>query len=276
MVPGRRRRRRTPGLMRQAGCMAKTEKRQKPQRLPKQIDAAVQAADDKQAKELVVLDLRKAAGFTDYFVICSGTNTRQMRAIADAVIESLSDDGRQAGAHRGLRPLRVDSARLLRFHRARLRPGDADVLRPRAPLGQRRAHRSSRQLTRRCSDAPAGKARGRSERTSRAARLRICHRHAAIGAGRCPVRRARARLRRVRRAARTAHARPGLRRLLALDPAAHTAALRLRCGDPLPTWRDQRNAGRRTARAAAADARRSIARGRSASTTARCARSSTR
>jgi ribosome-associated protein len=73
--------------------MAKTEKRQKPQRLPKQIDAAVQAADDKQAKELVVLDLRKAAGFTDYFVICSGINTRQVRAIADAVIESLADAG---------------------------------------------------------------------------------------------------------------------------------------------------------------------------------------
>jgi ribosome-associated protein len=73
--------------------MAKTEKRQKPQRLPKQIDAAVHAADDKQAKELVVLDLRKAAGFTDYFVICSGINTRQVRAIADAVLESLSSVG---------------------------------------------------------------------------------------------------------------------------------------------------------------------------------------
>jgi len=73
--------------------MAKTEKRQKPQRLPKQIDAAVQAADDKQAKELVVLDLRKAMGFTDYFVIYSGINARQVRAIADAVIESLSGQG---------------------------------------------------------------------------------------------------------------------------------------------------------------------------------------
>jgi ribosome-associated protein len=73
--------------------MAKTEKRQKPQHLPKQIDAVVQAADDKQAKELVVLDLRKAAGFTDYFVICSGINTRQVRAIADAVMESLSKVG---------------------------------------------------------------------------------------------------------------------------------------------------------------------------------------
>jgi ribosome-associated protein len=73
--------------------MAKTEKRLKPQRLPKQIDTAVHAADDKQAKELLVLDLRKAAGFTDYFVICSGSNARQVRAIADAVIESLSATG---------------------------------------------------------------------------------------------------------------------------------------------------------------------------------------
>jgi ribosome-associated protein len=73
--------------------MAKTEKRLKPQRLPKQIDAAVHAADDKQAKDLIVLDLRKAAGFTDYFVICSGANARQVRAIADAVIESLSATG---------------------------------------------------------------------------------------------------------------------------------------------------------------------------------------
>ena len=70
--------------------MAKTEKRRTPQRLPKQIDAAVRAAHDKQVKDLVVLDLRKAAGFTDYFVICSGTNSRQIRAIADAVMESLA------------------------------------------------------------------------------------------------------------------------------------------------------------------------------------------
>lgn len=73
--------------------MAKTEKRHKPKRLPKQIDAAVHAADEKQARDLVVLDLRKAAGFTDYFVICSGTNARQVRAIADAVMETLAASG---------------------------------------------------------------------------------------------------------------------------------------------------------------------------------------
>jgi ribosome-associated protein len=73
--------------------MVKTEKRRKSPRLPKQVQTAVRAAEDKKATNLVVLDLRKAAGFTDYFLICSGGNARQIRAIADSVIETLAADG---------------------------------------------------------------------------------------------------------------------------------------------------------------------------------------
>jgi ribosome-associated protein len=73
--------------------MAKTEKRRKAARLPKQIELAVRAAEDKKAVDLTVLDLRKAAGFTDYFVLASGNNARQVRAIADAVIDALSAAG---------------------------------------------------------------------------------------------------------------------------------------------------------------------------------------
>jgi ribosome-associated protein len=73
--------------------MAKTDKRRKTTRLPAQIDRAVRAAEDKKAEELVVLDLRSAAGFTDYFVVCSGTNPRQVRAIADAVTDALAVEG---------------------------------------------------------------------------------------------------------------------------------------------------------------------------------------
>lgn len=58
-------------------------------RLPKSVATAVQAAFDKKATDVVVLDLRKAGGFTDYFVICTGDNTRQINAIADAVREAL-------------------------------------------------------------------------------------------------------------------------------------------------------------------------------------------
>jgi ribosome-associated protein len=73
---------------------ARTEKRRKAApRLPKQITRAIQAAEDKKAVEMVVLDLRKAGGFTDYFVICSGTNSRQIRAIADGVMDALAADG---------------------------------------------------------------------------------------------------------------------------------------------------------------------------------------
>lgn len=73
--------------------MAKVEKRRKATRLPKQIDAAISAAEDKKALNLVVLDLRKAGGFTDYFVLASGSNARQIRAIADGVMAALAADG---------------------------------------------------------------------------------------------------------------------------------------------------------------------------------------
>ena len=74
--------------------MAKTETRRKSTaRLPTQITRAIAAAEDKKAMDLTVLDLRKAAGFTDYFVICSAANARQVRAIADAVIDALAADG---------------------------------------------------------------------------------------------------------------------------------------------------------------------------------------
>ena len=73
--------------------MARTEKRRTTPRLPQQITWAIDAAEAKQAIDLVVLDLRTAAGFTDYFVICSAQNARQLRAIADAVTGALAAHG---------------------------------------------------------------------------------------------------------------------------------------------------------------------------------------
>ena len=58
-------------------------------KLPKPIQAVVVAARDKKAHGVVVLDLKKAGAFTDYFVICSGSNPRQVQAIADAVEDAL-------------------------------------------------------------------------------------------------------------------------------------------------------------------------------------------
>ena len=61
-------------------------------KLPKPVIGVVQAIRDKQGIDIVVLDLRKAEGFTDYFVICTGTNPRQIHALADAVSETLRKD----------------------------------------------------------------------------------------------------------------------------------------------------------------------------------------
>lgn len=61
-------------------------------RLPKGVSTAIRAALDKKALDVVVLDLRKAGGFTDYFVICSGTSGRQIQAIADGVKTTLKTE----------------------------------------------------------------------------------------------------------------------------------------------------------------------------------------
>ena len=61
-------------------------------KLPKAVAGAIAAARDKKATDIVVLDLRKTGGFTDFFIICTGNNPRQIAAIADAVRETLKRD----------------------------------------------------------------------------------------------------------------------------------------------------------------------------------------
>jgi ribosome-associated protein len=67
----------------------------------KQITAAIQACLEKKAEELSILEMEKGSGaFTDYFVLCSGTNPRQVQAIADEVELQLKKTG--------LRPTHVE------------------------------------------------------------------------------------------------------------------------------------------------------------------------
>jgi ribosome-associated protein len=58
-------------------------------KLPSEVSKAVGAALDKKAQDVVVLDLRGTPAFTDFFVLCSGLNQRQVKAIADAIEEAL-------------------------------------------------------------------------------------------------------------------------------------------------------------------------------------------
>ena len=81
-----------PAKTKRAVKTAVARKAPKTPKLPKSVAGAVQAALDKKAVDVVVLDLRKGGGFTDYFVICTGTNPRQIHAIADGVEETLKKD----------------------------------------------------------------------------------------------------------------------------------------------------------------------------------------
>jgi ribosome-associated protein len=71
--------------------MAKTEKkaRRPARKLTGEVAKAVRAALEKKASDVLVLDLRHTPAFTDYFVLCSGQNQRQVKAIADAIEEAL-------------------------------------------------------------------------------------------------------------------------------------------------------------------------------------------
>src|SRR5436309_818509 len=71
------------------------------EQLDERICAALRAASDKKALDIVVLDLREIASFTDYFIITSGTNVRQVQAIADEVVEQLKKQGTRAARVEG-------------------------------------------------------------------------------------------------------------------------------------------------------------------------------
>jgi ribosome-associated protein len=59
------------------------------------IMIAAQAAGEKKATDIVILDLRQIASFTEYFVLCTGANARQVSAIADSVEEQLRKAGKR-------------------------------------------------------------------------------------------------------------------------------------------------------------------------------------
>ncbi|VBB06800.1 ribosomal silencing factor during starvation [Lucifera butyrica] len=58
--------------------------------LPEMIAAA---ADDKKARDIVILDMQGISSVTDFFVICSANSTTQVAAIADNIEEKLSEKG---------------------------------------------------------------------------------------------------------------------------------------------------------------------------------------
>jgi ribosome-associated protein len=69
--------------------------------LDPELQLAIRCADDKKAVNMIALDLREIASFTEFFVIASGTNPRQVQAIADEINEQLKKQLRR-------RPIRIE------------------------------------------------------------------------------------------------------------------------------------------------------------------------
>lgn len=67
----------------------RTKRSTRTPRLPSELKTAIDAASSRKATGAIVLDLRKTGAFTDYFLICTGSNPRQVQAIADAIEQAL-------------------------------------------------------------------------------------------------------------------------------------------------------------------------------------------
>jgi ribosome-associated protein len=134
--------------------------------LKKQVAAAIQACLEKKAEELSILEMEKGSGaFTDYFVLCSGTNPRQVQAIADEVEMRLKAAGIRPNNIEGYNQaewvlldyvdfvVHVFSEKARKFYdlerlwksAKRLNPGDLKATRARKTAVRRIASRKKRQ-----------------------------------------------------------------------------------------------------------------------------------
>jgi ribosome-associated protein len=67
-----------------------------------QVARAVKAVEAKKGEDLAILEMDRASGaFTDYFLVCSGTNPRQIQAISDEVEKQLGELGVRPNSREG-------------------------------------------------------------------------------------------------------------------------------------------------------------------------------
>jgi len=61
--------------------------------IPPHVRSAISAAQEKQAEDVILLDLEGLGAFTDYFLLCTGFSSPQLVAICDEIEEQLERKG---------------------------------------------------------------------------------------------------------------------------------------------------------------------------------------
>jgi ribosome-associated protein len=74
--------------------------------IPKAVKVAYNAVSDKMGDDIIVLDIRQVSIISDYFIIASGNNSNQLRAMADHLQEKLFETGVRVGHVEGLQSAR--------------------------------------------------------------------------------------------------------------------------------------------------------------------------
>jgi len=59
----------------------------------KRVILCVNAALEKKAKNIIILNMQKVTSFADYSIVCSGTSDRQVQSIAQAIEENMKKNG---------------------------------------------------------------------------------------------------------------------------------------------------------------------------------------
>ena len=67
---------------------------------------AAEVCDEKKAKDIIVLDVRKITTISDYFIVCSTSNERQARAIAEGMRMRMKELGRREMGVEGMEDAR--------------------------------------------------------------------------------------------------------------------------------------------------------------------------
>ena len=62
----------------------------------------VNSLEDKKGEDIVLMDLKEIASFTDYFVLCTGTSDRMLDALADGVLENVRKGNKKRGRKEGV------------------------------------------------------------------------------------------------------------------------------------------------------------------------------